>query len=162
RRVDRPIAVVERLLEKKLDGEFTIDTSDGPRKIGLRGKADRLDLLADGTFRLIDYKLGWPPNRARALQLPIYSLFAEQRLPFDEPQPRGEMRNADRGSAAESAIESAIRNPQSAIESAVRNPQFAIEFAARSPQSAMALPDAPARLYAVDPSRNVVLEASAG
>ena len=59
---------------------FTIATADGPRTIALRGKADRLDLLADGTFRLIDYKLGWPPNRARALQLPIYSLCAEQRL----------------------------------------------------------------------------------
>jgi RecB family exonuclease len=77
---ERPTAVVERLLEKRLDGELTIDTSDGPRTIALRGKADRLDLLADGTFRLIDYKLGWPPNRARALQLPIYSLCAEQRL----------------------------------------------------------------------------------
>jgi hypothetical protein len=46
----------------------------------LRGKADRVDLLEDGTFRLIDYKLGWPPNRARALQLPIYSICAEQQL----------------------------------------------------------------------------------
>jgi RecB family exonuclease len=48
--------------------------------IHLKGKADRVDLLEDGTFRLIDYKLGWPPNRGRALQLPIYSLCAEQRL----------------------------------------------------------------------------------
>ena len=38
-------------------------TAGGPRAIALRGKADRLDLLADGTFRLIDYKLGWPPQR---------------------------------------------------------------------------------------------------
>src|SRR5205823_11553629 len=56
------------------------DTKDGPRSIALRGKADRVDLLEDGTFRLIDYKLGWPPQRGRALQLPIYSLCAEQRL----------------------------------------------------------------------------------
>ncbi len=48
--------------------------------MSLRGKADRVDLLEDGTFRLIDYKLGWPPNRARALQLAIYSLCAQQRL----------------------------------------------------------------------------------
>src|SRR5262249_26012018 len=34
----------------------------------------------DGTFRLIDYKLGWPPDRRIALQLPIYGLCAEQRL----------------------------------------------------------------------------------
>jgi len=77
---ERPIPVVERLLEHRLTGDFTIATAEGPRTIGLRGKADRLDLLADGTFRLIDYKLGWPPNRARALQLPIYSVCAEQRL----------------------------------------------------------------------------------
>jgi ATP-dependent helicase/nuclease subunit B len=77
---ERPIAVVERLLEHRLDGELTVQTADGPRTIALRGKADRLDLLEDGTFRLIDYKLGWPPNRARALQLPIYGLCAEQRL----------------------------------------------------------------------------------
>src|SRR5207247_5185685 len=77
---ERPIAVVERLLERRLEGEFSIATADGPRTIALRGKADRVDLLEDGTFRLIDYKLGWPPNRGRALQLPIYSLCAEQRL----------------------------------------------------------------------------------
>ena len=77
---ERPLAVVERLLEHPLKGDFTFATDDGPRTIALRGKADRLDLLEDGTFRLIDYKLGWPPHRARALQLPIYSLCAEQRL----------------------------------------------------------------------------------
>ena len=77
---ERPIAVVERLLEEKLAGEFTFATADGPRTIALRGKADRLDLLEDGTFRLIDYKLGWPPQRGRALQLPIYSICAEQKL----------------------------------------------------------------------------------
>ena len=77
---ERPIAVVERLLEHPLRGDFTIATADGPRTIPIRGKADRLDLLADGTFRLIDYKLGWPPQRTRALQLPIYSICAEQRL----------------------------------------------------------------------------------
>ncbi len=77
---ERPIAVVERLLEHKLIGDFTFATAEGPRTIALRGKADRLDLLEDGTFRLIDYKLGWPPQRGRALQLPIYSLCAEQRL----------------------------------------------------------------------------------
>jgi len=78
---ERPTAVVERLLEHRLDGEFTVITSAGPRTVALRGKADRIDLLDDGTFRLIDYKLGWPPDRSRALQLPIYSICAEQALP---------------------------------------------------------------------------------
>jgi RecB family exonuclease len=77
---ERPAPVVERLLEHKLQGEFTFATDGGARTIRLRGKADRLDLLADGTFRLIDYKLGWPPNRARALQLPVYGICAEQQL----------------------------------------------------------------------------------
>lgn len=77
---ERPTAVVERLLEQRLDGDVLVATAEGPRTISLRGKADRIDLLADGTFRLIDYKLGWPPNRARALQLPIYSLSAQQQL----------------------------------------------------------------------------------
>jgi RecB family exonuclease len=63
-----------------LKGDFVFETPAGRRSLPLKGKADRIDLLADGTFRLIDYKLGWPPNRARALQLPIYALCAEQHL----------------------------------------------------------------------------------
>ena len=77
---ERAPRVIERLLEHRLDGALSIQTTDGPRSIVLRGKADRIDLLEDGTFRLIDYKLGWPPQRSRALQLPIYALAAEQWL----------------------------------------------------------------------------------
>jgi RecB family exonuclease len=77
---ERPVPVIERLLEHELRGSFTISTTAGSREVQLRGKADRVDLLDDGTFRLIDYKLGWPPDRTRALQLPIYSVCAEQRL----------------------------------------------------------------------------------
>jgi RecB family exonuclease len=73
---ERPVAVIERLLEHELKDEFEIRTTAGVRTVTTRGKADRLDLLADGTFRLIDYKLGWPPDRSRALQLPIYGLCA--------------------------------------------------------------------------------------
>jgi RecB family exonuclease len=77
---ERPIPVLERLLEHELRGPFVVATDTGSRQVHLKGKADRVDLLADGTFRLIDYKLGWPPDRNRALQLPIYSVCAEQRL----------------------------------------------------------------------------------
>jgi RecB family exonuclease len=72
--------VVGRHLEYPLRGDFAFASADGVRTVALRGKADRVDLLADGTFRLIDYKLGWPTPRARALQLPIYSVCAEQQL----------------------------------------------------------------------------------
>lgn len=77
---ERPVPVVDRKLEYWMDGEFVFTTDAGPRTVPLKGKADRIDLLADGTFRMIDYKLGWPPEKARALQLPIYARCAEQRL----------------------------------------------------------------------------------
>ena len=77
---ERPVPVVARLLEHRLKDEFVFETAAGPRRMWVNGKADRIDLLADGTFRVIDYKMGWPPNRARALQLPIYGLSAEQSL----------------------------------------------------------------------------------
>jgi RecB family exonuclease len=77
---ERQIEVVERLLEYELKGDFEFAANGGSRRIALRGVADRLDLLADGTFRLIDYKLSSAPSKSRALQLPIYGLSAEQRL----------------------------------------------------------------------------------
>lgn len=77
---ERPIDVIERLLEYQLDGTFAFEGGNGPRPIALRGKADRIDLLADGTLRVIDYKLSSAPNKSKALQLPIYGLCAEERL----------------------------------------------------------------------------------
>ncbi len=77
---ERPVEVVERLLEYRLEGEFELAGPDGPRRVALRGIADRLDLLADGTIRLIDYKLSSAPHKSRALQLPIYGVCAEQKL----------------------------------------------------------------------------------
>lgn len=73
-------AVVERLLEYGFDGEFELHGSGGARRVRLRGKTDRIDLLQDGTLRVIDYKLGSAPKLASAVQLPIYGVCAEQRL----------------------------------------------------------------------------------
>jgi len=72
--------VVERLLEHELEGDFVFAGADRPRTLRIRGKTDRLDLMADGTIRVIDYKLGKAPKAARALQLPIYGLMAAQAL----------------------------------------------------------------------------------
>jgi len=72
--------VLERLLERQLEGEFVFTGPDGPRRVSIRAKADRIDLLADGTLRVIDYKLSRAPKAARALQLPIYGVAAEQAL----------------------------------------------------------------------------------
>lgn len=72
--------VVERLLEHELEGEFTFTGAAGPRRVRIRAKADRLDLMADGTIRVIDYKLGKAPKASRSLQLPIYGVIAQQAL----------------------------------------------------------------------------------
>lgn len=72
--------VLERLLEHALEGEFTFEGPDGPRRVSLRAKADRIDLLADGTLRVVDYKLGKAPKTSRALQLPVYGVCAQQAL----------------------------------------------------------------------------------
>ena len=77
---ERQVPVVARLLEHPLRGEFSFTVEGGTRVVPVNGRVDRIDLLGDGTFRLIDYKLGWPPDRGRALQLPIYALCAEQSL----------------------------------------------------------------------------------
>jgi CRISPR/Cas system-associated exonuclease Cas4 (RecB family) len=78
--IEHGIGVVERLLEYELAGPFAFAGDDGGRTIEVRGKVDRIDLLADGTMRIIDYKLGRAPKSARALQLPIYGICAQQDL----------------------------------------------------------------------------------
>jgi CRISPR/Cas system-associated exonuclease Cas4 (RecB family) len=72
--------VIERLLEHELVGQFVFTTAAGPRNVRLRAKADRIDLLTDGTLRVVDYKLGKAPKAARALQLPVYGVCAQQSL----------------------------------------------------------------------------------
>jgi CRISPR/Cas system-associated exonuclease Cas4 (RecB family) len=78
--IEQETPVLERLLEHPLEGLFEFQGAEGPRRISIRAKADRIDLLEDGTLRVIDYKLGRAPKTARALQLPIYGVCAEQSL----------------------------------------------------------------------------------
>ncbi len=71
---ERAVEIRERLMEYELDDEFTFTGEDGEqRAVRLRAKIDRVDVLGDGTFRLIDYKTKYVPDRRTALQLPIYS-----------------------------------------------------------------------------------------
>lgn len=77
----RPRPIVERLLEEPIDGRHRVMGEDGTcRTIALRGTADRIDLLADGTLRLLDYKSGKASNARDSLQVQIYGLCAETRL----------------------------------------------------------------------------------
>jgi RecB family exonuclease len=75
----RPVDVVERWLEYRLEGEFSLGAADG-RPVPLRGVADRIDLLAGNRLRVIDYKSGYAPQPKRALQVPVYALCAQERL----------------------------------------------------------------------------------
>jgi RecB family exonuclease len=78
--IEHGIPVSERLLEHNLEGTFAFTGGDGSREIRLRAKADRIDLLEDGTLRVIDYKIGRAPKLSRSLQLPVYGLCAQQEL----------------------------------------------------------------------------------
>jgi RecB family exonuclease len=78
--IEDGIAVVERLLEFQLEDTFTFAADGATRRVSLRSKADRIDLLADGTLRIVDYKTGRAPEKKRALQLPVYGVCAQQAL----------------------------------------------------------------------------------
>ena len=78
--VEDPAEVVERLLEYRIDGRFEMGDTAARRAVAVRGTVDRIDLHGDGTFRVIDYKAGRPPQNARALQLPVYARCAEHQL----------------------------------------------------------------------------------
>ena len=73
-------AVRARLLESELSGPFTFPVLSGldERRIEIRGKADRIDVLADGTLRVIDYKLGRMPDVATSVQIGVYAHCARQ------------------------------------------------------------------------------------
>ena len=74
---ERPIPVVERRLEHRVDGVYAFRGPGGTREIEVRGIADRIDLLADGTFRIFDYKASAPGS---TLQIAVYAICATQRL----------------------------------------------------------------------------------
>lgn len=78
--MERRVPVVERLLEHRFEGSFTFRSGERRRDLRLRGKADRIDILADRSIRVIDYKLRRAPNPKRALQLPIYAVASTQAL----------------------------------------------------------------------------------
>jgi RecB family exonuclease len=77
----RPTPITERLLEFPLTGEFDFRTRDGAsRRIAITAKTDRIDVLADGTIRVIDYKSKTTPDPKVALQLPVYARLARDVL----------------------------------------------------------------------------------
>ncbi len=72
--------------EHKMEGRVALG---GGRELAMRGRADRIDRLADGSLRVIDYKTGNNPGavlstsdilKGRRLQMPVYAAMAEQTL----------------------------------------------------------------------------------
>src|SRR5262249_26455373 len=57
------------------------------RAIEIRGKADRIDILADGSLRVIDYKLGRMPDLKSSVQIAVYAHCARQMLETRDGQP---------------------------------------------------------------------------
>jgi ATP-dependent helicase/DNAse subunit B len=73
--------VRERLIEFVVEGPLRFRLASGEeRLIALTAKVDRVDLLADGGFRLIDYKSKYTPDVKRKVQLPVYASSVRQRL----------------------------------------------------------------------------------
>jgi RecB family exonuclease/inactivated superfamily I helicase len=138
---ERGTEIRERLMEFELDGEFTFTGEDGAsRLVRLRAKIDRVDLLADGTFRLIDYKTKYVPDRRVALQLPIYSAGVRTRL------------TAERGvdMAASEAMYLSFEGPQAVVPLAERGTSFNELVTAAEHRLVQALDDIAAGHY---PSR---------
>jgi ATP-dependent helicase/nuclease subunit B len=72
--------VVARLLEHAIDGRYAFDVDGATREVSVRGVADRVDVLAGGGLRVIDYKARRAPRPAVRLQPQLYALCAEQKL----------------------------------------------------------------------------------
>lgn len=86
---ERPTPIDRRLLEYELDDAFRFRRADGSTTVvPLRAKVDRIDLLADGTFRVIDYKSRVVPEFKRSVQLQVYTSAVMQQLGRDRRSAR--------------------------------------------------------------------------
>ncbi len=74
--------VVRRFLERDLTGPFTFPRLHGfdATTIEIRGKVDRIDVLEDGSLRVVDYKLGRLPDTKSSTQVAVYAHCAAQVL----------------------------------------------------------------------------------
>lgn len=74
--------VVSRLLEQKIVGPFTFPRLGGFDQVtvAINGKADRIDVLAGGALKVIDYKLGRMPDLNTSIQIAAYAHAVQQQL----------------------------------------------------------------------------------
>jgi RecB family exonuclease len=86
---DSGVVIERRWLEAELNGVFTFPALYGltTRRIEIRGKADRVDLLADGSLAVVDYKLGRLPDVRSSTQIAVYAHCARQQLEAADGRP---------------------------------------------------------------------------
>ena len=77
--------VERRWLEQPLEGAFSLGGVG--RQVLLRGKVDRVDMLAGRRLRVIDYKSGAVTQAKRSLQAPVYALLTAERLAEEDGEP---------------------------------------------------------------------------
>ena len=76
----QPADVVERLVDLQVEDAREPPGGEDAVPARVRGRIDRVDLLSDGTFRVVDYKAGRAPAADRALKLAAHARWAERRL----------------------------------------------------------------------------------
>ncbi len=75
--------VEQRWMEHKVNGTYEFPAGFATKSIAIRGTADRIDALGDGSLRLIDYKLSRPPKTG-AVQLKVYAYVMQQHLKAED------------------------------------------------------------------------------
>lgn len=81
--------ITHRLLESDLRGPFDFPQLGGlkTRTIEIAGKADRIDVLADRSIRVVDYKLSRLPDKETSIQIAVYAHAARALLERADPMP---------------------------------------------------------------------------
>ena len=87
--VDAGGEIDHRLLEQDLKGPFIFPQLGGlkQRTVEIHGKADRIDVFADGRIRVIDYKLSRLPDTDESVQIAVYAHAARQVLELADKRP---------------------------------------------------------------------------
>jgi ATP-dependent helicase/nuclease subunit B len=124
--------VARRLLERELTGEFTFPHLHGlaTSTISIRGKADRIDVLGDGSLRVIDYKLGRVPERW-SVQVGVYAHCARQTLERETGRAHPVSAAMYLAFGDDRRIESALGGKDEPIDVAVQARASAFESAVR-------------------------------
>jgi RecB family exonuclease len=87
--VDAGGDIHHRLIEQDLKGPFTFPQLGGlkQRTVEIHGKADRIDVFADGSIRVVDYKLSRLPDKEQSVQIAVYAHAARQVLELADRRP---------------------------------------------------------------------------